>query len=114
MELLERVVFGEEGVETSEKLDRSGGVEVDDGGEGEAQEEMVCCFATELPCVERGHAVEILLFEKVGLEPVDTAFMGFAQIVKRRNALVGELGDMMVHNAGLALLPHTSRARRTV
>jgi hypothetical protein len=36
---------------------------------------MVCCFATELPCVERGHAVEILLFEEVGLEPVDTAFM---------------------------------------
>lgn len=75
MELLERVVFGEEGVQTSQKLDRSGGVEIDDGGEREAEEEMVCCFATELPCVKRGHAVEVLFFEEVGLEPVDTAFM---------------------------------------
>lgn len=75
MKLLERVVFGEEGVETSEKLDRSGGVEIDDGGEGKAKKEMVCCFATELPCVERGHAVEVWPFEEVGFEPVDTAFM---------------------------------------
>jgi hypothetical protein len=50
-------------------------VEVGDGGEGEAEEEVVGGLAGELAGVEGGHAVEVGAVEEVGVEPVDAAFM---------------------------------------
>lgn len=75
MELLEGVELGEEGVEAAEELEGRGGVEVVDGGDGEAEEQVVGGLAGELAGVEAGHAGEVGLIEEVCVEPVDAAFV---------------------------------------
>ena len=75
MELLEGVELGEEGVEAAEELERRGGVQVADGGDGEPEEQVVCGAAGEPARVEVGHAVEVGAVEEVGIEPVYTALV---------------------------------------
>lgn len=75
MDLLERVELGEQGIQAAEKLERRRRVEVDNGREREAEEEIVGCFTTELADIEVGHAIKIGLVEVVGLEPEDAALV---------------------------------------
>lgn len=83
MDLLEGVEFGEEGVEAAEELDGRGGVEIVDGGYGEAEEEVVCGFSGEFARVEARHAGEVGSFKEVCVEPVDATFVCFTQIIQR-------------------------------
>jgi hypothetical protein len=46
-----------------------------DGGDGEAEEEVVCGLAGQLAGVEAGHSREVGLVEEVCVEPVDAAFV---------------------------------------
>lgn len=75
VDLLEGVEFGEKGVEAAEEFARCGGVEVVDGGDGEAEEEVVCGFAGEFARFKGGHAGEVGAFKEVCVEPVDAAFV---------------------------------------
>ena len=73
--LLEGFEFEEEGVEGAEVVDWVGGVEVEDCGEGEAEEEIVGRASGEFSRVEVRHLVEVCLGEEEGVEPVDSAFV---------------------------------------
>jgi hypothetical protein len=72
---LVRFEFYEEGVEGAEVVWRRGGVEVEDGGEGEAQEEVVCGAAGEFVRGEVREAGEVGFGEEEGVEPVNAAFV---------------------------------------
>ncbi len=73
--LLEGVEFDEEGVQGAEVVERVRRVEVEDGGQGEAQEEVVGRASGEFAGVEVGHFGEVGLGEEEGVEPVDAAFV---------------------------------------
>lgn len=75
MEGLKGVELGEKEVEGAEEFERGGRVEVDDGWEGEAQEQVVCCASSQTACVEVGHAREVGLVEEKCIEPVYAAFV---------------------------------------
>ena len=90
--LLEGLEFEEEGVEGAEVVERVGGVEVEDGGEREAEEEVVGCAARELARVEVGHFGEVGFGEEEGVEPVDAAFVTTDRISLRD---FGRRGDGM-------------------
>lgn len=65
----------EEGEEGFEVVGRIGGVEVEDGGEGEAEEEVVCCAAGEVAGREGGEAREVRTGEEERVEPVYAALV---------------------------------------
>lgn len=75
VQLLEGVEFGKEGVERAEEFEGCVGVQVDDGGQGEAQEEVVGCASGEAAGVEVGHSREGGLVEEKGVEPVYSALV---------------------------------------
>lgn len=81
MELLEGLEFLEEVVEAAEELDGGVCVKVDDCGEGEAEEEVVCCAAGEFARFEGGHAGEVGLVEEDCVEPIYSAFVSVEVIV---------------------------------
>lgn len=136
VDLLEGVEFGEEGVEAAEELGRGVGVEVDDGGERDAEEEVVCRAAAELAAVEVGHALEVGLVEEQRVEPVDAALVAargwvsgvcwgqhvrekreslrLAQILQRRYPLGGRLLYVLVYHGQLGRLGviHAEHGRR--
>lgn len=72
---MEGIVLGQEEVEGAQELERGVGAEVDDGREGEAEEEVVCSAAGEAAVVKVGHAGEVGLFKEERVEPVDAAFV---------------------------------------
>jgi len=73
--LLEGVEFEEQGVQGAEVVERVRRVEVEDGGEGEAEEEVVGGPSRELSRVEVGQFAEVGFGEEEGVEPVDAAFV---------------------------------------
>lgn len=79
VDLLEGFEFKQEGVEGAEEVEGAGGVEVEDCGDGEAEEEVVCGSAGELARVEVGEASEVGFREVDGVEPVDSAFVTACQ-----------------------------------
>jgi hypothetical protein len=75
VEGLEGFELGQEDVETAEEFVDRVGVEVDDGGEGDAEKKVIGRAAGEFTTVKVGHAGEVGLVEEERVEPVDTAFM---------------------------------------
>jgi hypothetical protein len=51
------------------------GVEVDDGRQGDAKQEVIGCAACQFAAVEVGHALKVRLVEQERVEPVDVAFV---------------------------------------
>jgi len=67
--------FHKQGKQGSEVVGGVGGIEVEDGGEGEAQEEVVCCAAGKVAGCEGGKAREVWAGEEERIKPVDAAFV---------------------------------------
>ena len=65
----------EQGIESLEVVGGRVCVEVEDGGEGEAEEEVVGCAAGLVARGEGGEAGEICFGEEERVEPVDSAFV---------------------------------------
>jgi hypothetical protein len=67
--------FQEEGVEGFEVVGRGIGIEVKDGGEREAEEEVVGRAASEVAWREGREACEIVFGEEKRVEPIDAALV---------------------------------------
>ena len=65
----------QEGVESFEVVGRRIGVEVENGGEREAEEQVVCCAAGCVAWVEGGETCEVRFGKEERVEPVYTSFM---------------------------------------
>ena len=75
MDLLEIFEFQQEGVERPEVFHGIGAVHVEGTGEGESEQEVVCCAARELARIEGGKSGKVRLGETDRVEPVDAAFV---------------------------------------
>ncbi len=75
MEALVGFVFEEEGVERAEVFGCGAGVQVEDGGEREAEVEVVRCALGELARGEGGEGGEGGVREEEGVEVVGVAFV---------------------------------------
>ena len=67
--------FGEEGVEGAQVFVWGLGVQVEDGGDGVAEEKIVCSSAGELARFKVGEAREVVFGEVKGIEPVYSTFV---------------------------------------
>jgi hypothetical protein len=67
--------FEEQRIEGAEVVGSRVGVEVENGGETEAEEEVVGCAAGLVAGRRRGEAREVGLGEEECVEPVDAAFV---------------------------------------
>ena len=76
--------LGEEGIEGFEVVCCRGRVEVEDCGEGEPEEEVVCCASGELVWLEVGEFEEVWFAEEECVEPVDSAVVTEAMLVLER------------------------------
>lgn len=74
MNLLESLELQEEGVERAQVLER-GGVDVEDRGQGETEEEVVGRAAGEPARLEVGQTTDVGAGEVRRVEPVDAAFV---------------------------------------
>lgn len=95
MELLERVEFGQESVEAAEELERCGGIEIYDIGEGEAEEKIVGSFPCESLSLQRRHAGLVWSVEHIGVKPEYLAFVSTESV-------------MLVQHSDLILLLRTT------
>jgi hypothetical protein len=75
----------QEGVERFEVVSGRVGMEVEDCGEGEAEEEVVCCAAVQVTRGKGGEAGEVVLGEEERVEPVYAALMSASVLVSTRN-----------------------------
>jgi hypothetical protein len=73
--------FEEEGVERFEVVGGRVGVEVEDRGEREAEEEVVCCAAGQVARREGGETREVGFGEEERVEPVDAALVAGGVLV---------------------------------
>jgi hypothetical protein len=67
--------FNEKSVERFEIVGGRGGIEIEDGGEREAEEEVVGCATGEVAGCERGKAGEIIFGKEECVEPVYSTFV---------------------------------------
>ena len=81
MQCLVLLELDEQCIEGFEVLGGGLGVEIEDGGEGEAEEEVVCCAAGEFGGLEVAELEEVGFGEEEGVEPVDAAFMAIHVII---------------------------------
>jgi hypothetical protein len=65
----------EEGVESAQVVGGRIGVQVENGRQTEAKEEVVCGAASLITGARRGEAREVRLGEEERVEPVDAAFV---------------------------------------
>ena len=66
---------GEQGIEGAKIVEWALSVQVEDGRQGEAQQEVVGCAAGEAAWVEVGKLSEVDLVEEERIEPVHPAFV---------------------------------------
>lgn len=74
--------FEEQGVQRFEVVGRRGGVEVEDGGQREAEQEVVGCAAGEVARREGREAREVGFGEEQRVEPVYAAFVSVGVLVR--------------------------------
>ena len=67
--------FDEQGVECAEVVGGGVGVQVQDGGQAEAEEQVMCCSTRLVAWVEGRQASEVGFGEEECIEPVYSTFM---------------------------------------